>query len=632
MFTAARYNPPFFQKHPFARVVPILGSELCERLAYYGIATNIIIYMTTVLNERNSSAAQNSSAWQGTVYLTPLIGAFVADQWWGRYWTIVWFSMIYVIGLAILSLSAGLPNMTPPSGQAATGGQLGFFWVGMYLIALGTGGIKPCVSTFGADQFDESDPEEAKLIPRFYNWFYAFVNIGAVVSATVIVYVQSDVSWTLGFAIPAGAFVVALLLFVSCSAFYRHKRTGQLPFKRWYCVVRGAIRHRKREIPEDRARLHEVEGPVSIVPGQFKMASTPNMACLDKAAVADAATPGAPDPYLVTVTEVEELKCFIRLLPVAAVLVVYNALYAQISTLFVLQGSAMDCRLGSWSIPPATLSVLDSLAVILWVFLYDLVVAPFFQRIGFPISRLTRIGVGILVALFSMAAAATVEAVRLRVVRDHGLTDVDPANNNSVPMSVFWQIPQYFLVGMSEVFAMIGGLEFFYSQSPEGMRSFASAIQLLCVSLGSYLASALVSIVSSVSTGGGAPGWVADNLNQGHLDYFFALLAVLGAITLCIYAVFVAPWYTYRTAIIPEETDGDEKKTDDVFDAADDKRAPPAQPTGAPLFRISSRASGQLALKRRSFVPAAHGYEMAAGDYEVQDIAPKTRTAATGEP
>lgn len=78
----------------------------------------------------------------------------------------------------------------------------------MYMIALGTGGIKPCVSTFGADQFSEDRPAERKLIPRFYNYFYASINIGAVVAATAVVYVQTNVSWFWGFMIPTLAFAV----------------------------------------------------------------------------------------------------------------------------------------------------------------------------------------------------------------------------------------------------------------------------------------------------------------------------------------------------------------------------------------------------------------------------------------
>lgn len=88
----------------------------------------------------------------------------------GRYWVILSFSVLYMGGLAGLTASAGDSSLHPAPGEQATSSQLALFWAMMYLIAVGTGGIKPCVSTFGADQFDESKPSEARLIPRFFNW------------------------------------------------------------------------------------------------------------------------------------------------------------------------------------------------------------------------------------------------------------------------------------------------------------------------------------------------------------------------------------------------------------------------------------------------------------------------------
>lgn len=73
------------------------GNECCERLAYYGIATNLVTYLTRKLHEGNVSAARNVTTWQGTCYLAPLIGAVLADSYWGRYWTIASFSTIYFL-------------------------------------------------------------------------------------------------------------------------------------------------------------------------------------------------------------------------------------------------------------------------------------------------------------------------------------------------------------------------------------------------------------------------------------------------------------------------------------------------------------------------------------------------------
>jgi peptide/histidine transporter 3/4 len=98
------------------------------------------------------------------------------------------------------------------------------------------------------------------------------------------------------------------------------------------------------------------------------------------------------------------------------------------------------------------------------------------------------------------------------------------------------QIPQYSIVGASEVFTYIGQLEFFYDQSPEGIRSLGSALALATFGLGNYLSSILVTGVTRLTTNGHNPGWIpADNLNRGHLDYFFWFLAALSLANLVFY-------------------------------------------------------------------------------------------------
>jgi hypothetical protein len=94
-------------------------------------------------------------------------------------------------------------------------------------------------------------------------------------------------------------------------------------------------------------------------------------------------------------------------------------------------------------------------------------------------------------------------------------------------MSVWWQTIQYVCIGVSELLAVAGSLELFYSQAPDAMRSFCSALQVVCMGLGSYVAAALVAILQAISTAGGGPGWIATNVNQAHLDYFFWTLLVL---------------------------------------------------------------------------------------------------------
>lgn len=270
---------------------------------------------------------------------------------------------------------------------------------------------------------------------------------------------------------------------------------------------------------------------------------------LDKAAVVVESDDikGIVDPWrLCTVTQVEELKSLVRLLPIWACGIIFSTVYGQMSTMFVLQGNTLDAHMGpNFKIPAASLSIFDTLAVIFWTPIYDLFIVPMTRRItgndrGF--SQLQRMGIGLVISMFSMLAAGVLELVRLGLVKRHNYYEL-----SVLPMSIFWQIPQYFIVGAAEVFFFIGQMEFFYDQAPDAMRSLCSALSLTTVSLGNYLSTLLVTIVTKITTKGGKLGWIPDNLNRGHLDYFYWLLAILSVVNFGVYLL-IARWYTYKRA------------------------------------------------------------------------------------
>ncbi|KAK9670043.1 hypothetical protein RND81_13G172900 [Saponaria officinalis] len=243
----------------------ILGTECCERLAYYGIAKNLVNYLTSNLHQSNVSAARNVNTWAGTCYLTPLIGAYLADAYWGRYRTIAVFSTIYFIGMCTLSTSALLPALKPAEciGSVcppATPAQNAIFFTGLYLMSLGTGGIKPCVSSFGADQFDDTDADERVKKGSFFNWFYFSINIGSLVSSSVIVWIQENVGWGIGFGIPALFMGVAITCFVSGTPLYRFQSPDGSPLSRMLQVIVAVFHKRKLEVPQESSLLYETRG------------------------------------------------------------------------------------------------------------------------------------------------------------------------------------------------------------------------------------------------------------------------------------------------------------------------------------------------------------------------------------
>jgi peptide/histidine transporter 3/4 len=523
----------------------ILGNECCERLAYYGIATNLVTYLTRKLHEGNASAARNVTTWQGTCYLAPLIGAVLADSYWGRYWTIAIFSMIYFIGMGTLTLSASIPALKPAECLGAvcppaTPAQYAVFFIGLYLIALGTGGIKPCVSSFGADQFDDTDPQERIKKGSFFNWFYFSINIGALVSSSFIVWIQENAGWGLGFGIPALFMGLAIGSFFLGTPLYRFQKPGGSPLTRMCQVVAASFRKRNLDVPEDSSLLYETPDKSSAIEGSRKLEHSDELRCLDKAAVVSDAERKSGDYSnlwrLCTVTQVEELKILIRMFPVWATGIVFSAVYAQMSTMFVEQGTMMDTNIGSFRIPPASLSTFDVISVIFWVPVYDKFIVPIARKFtgkerGF--SELQRMGIGLFISIFCMSAAAVLEIKRLQVANELGLVDKPVP----VPLTIILQIPQYFLLGAAEVFTFVGQLEFFYDQSPDAMRSLCSALSLLTTSLGNYLSSFILTLVTYFTTRGGKPGWIPDNLNEGRLDNFFWLLAGLSFLNMLMYIV-----------------------------------------------------------------------------------------------
>nr|XP_043610178.1 protein NRT1/ PTR FAMILY 8.1-like isoform X2 [Erigeron canadensis] len=500
----------------------ILGNECCERLAYYGMSANLLLYFKNNLNQHSATASKNLSNWSGTCYVTPLFGAFLADAFLGRYWTIAIFSIIYVMGMSLLTIAAAVPGLKPTCVSKedchATGLDIALTYMALYLVALGTGGIKPCVSSYGADQFDDADEVEKEHKSSFFNWFYFSINIGALIASSLLVWIQDNVGWGWGFGIPAVAMALAVALFFSGTRRYRNQKPGGSPLTRICQVIVASWRKRRVHVPDDKSLLYETTDGKSVIKGSRKLDHTKDFRSLDKAAVELQSDhmKGSANPWrLCTVTQVEELKSIIKLLPIWATGIIFSAVYSQMSNLFVLQ-------------------------------VYDRLIIPLARKYTGRKSGLTqlqRMGTGLVISIFAMLAAGILEVVRLGIVKRNNYYDLE-----HMPMSIFWQVPQYFLIGAAEVFTFVGQLEFFYDQAPDSMRSLCSALSLTTVALGNYLSSLLVTIVMAISTKGGKPGWIPDNLNHGQLQNFFWLLSILSVLNLGVYLL-VAKWYTYKRSV-----------------------------------------------------------------------------------
>ncbi|VAH04155.1 unnamed protein product [Triticum turgidum subsp. durum] len=488
--------------------------EVFERMAYYGISSNLVLYLTTELHQGTVLSANNVTNWVGTIWMTPVIGAYIADAHLGRYRTFMVASIIYLLGMILLTMAVSLPSLKPAKcglGTAdpncdhkATSVQLGVFFLALYILAVGTGGTKPNISTIGADQFDEHEPRERKQKLSFFNC--------------------------------AG------------TPFYRHKPTSESSFAKMAGVIVAAVRKCRVPAPVDPRGLHEHD------PNQYEkkktspLPHTPNFRVLSKAAVKIEGGRSASRWSLSTVTQVEETKQMLKMLPVLLITFVPSAMLAQINTLFVKQGTTLERRLHHFEIPPASLQGFVTISMLVSVVLYDCLFVPFMRRLTKNprgISLLQRMGVGLVFHIVIMVIASVTERHRLRVAMENGIFE---SKGTTVPLSIFVLLPQFVLMGVADAFLEVAKIEFFYDQAPEGMKSLGTSYSMTSLGIGNFLSSFLLSTVSRVTRRHGQGGWIQNNLNASRLDHYYAFFAVLNCANLFVFFA-VCRMYVYNAEV-----------------------------------------------------------------------------------
>ncbi|CDY69420.1 BnaCnng63420D, partial [Brassica napus] len=259
--------------------------EVFERMAYYGISSNLVIYMTTKLHQGTVNSSNNVTNWVGTSWLTPILGAYVADAHLGRYITFVISCAIYFSGMLVLTLSVSIPGIKPPECSTANAEdckkasvlQLAVFFGALYTLAIGTGGTKPNISTIGADQFDVFDPKEKTQKLSFFNWWMFSIFFGTLFANTVLVYVQDNVGWALGYGLPTIGLAISISIFLMGTPFYRHKLPTGSPFTKMARVIVASLRKAKEPMTHDVAHFHELPSLEYERKGAFPIQPTPSL-------------------------------------------------------------------------------------------------------------------------------------------------------------------------------------------------------------------------------------------------------------------------------------------------------------------------------------------------------------------
>ncbi|TVU14143.1 hypothetical protein EJB05_37590 [Eragrostis curvula] len=507
---------------------------------------NLVTYLVGDLHLSSAKSANIVTNFMGTLNLLALVGGFVADAWLGRYLTIVASSTITTVGVSLLAASTALPGMRPPPCTpstdggaarcvAASGRQLAMLYAALYTVAAGAGGLKANVSGLGTDQFDARDPREERAAAFFFGRFYFCISVGSVLATTALVYVQDEVGRGCGYGVSAAVMVAAVAAFVAGTARYRHRRPEGSPLTVVGRVLWAAWRNRRMPCPADASELRGFH--------RAKVPHTDRLRCLDKAAIIDAnlATsehqpPPAAGP---TVTEVEEVKMLAKLVPIWSTCILFWTVYSQMTTFTVEQATQMDRHVGGsggFVVPAGSLSAILFLTILLFTALNERLLVPLARRVtGHPqgLTSLQRVAAGLLLSTSAMAVAALVERKR----RVASVAD-------GVAVSAFWLGPQLVLVGAGEAFAYVGQLEFFIREAPERMKSMSTGLFLATLAVGFFLSSALVAAADAASRG----AWVRNSLDDGRLDLFYWMLAVLGVVNFVVFLVF-ASRHEYKRAV-----------------------------------------------------------------------------------
>ncbi|XP_002978416.2 protein NRT1/ PTR FAMILY 4.5 [Selaginella moellendorffii] len=516
----------------------IPGTEALQSMVYLTLALNLSTYAIFNLHYSPADGAKLLCDFSGTATLLTIAGGYLSDVYISQFTGIIIGEILGTIGSVILTISAAVPALSPPpcplfdpSCVRPTGKQTAIFYFGLYILAVGLANIKPNAPTLGAVQFNENDPQQKKQLLSYFNWFLFSTCIGAFPAVTVISYAQEQVSAAWGFGIPA--IVLAVSIFVVCMGMpYRAKERKGSPITGIAMVFVAAARKWKLKSPDSVEELHQPIEDLQHLPhtNQFLAAIRTN----------------DEEKHsrwkLCSVTQIEEVKAVLNILPIFACTIIVSCILSQLQTFTLLQAATLERKIGKHFVMPlASLAVFPVLAILLLMPLYDQLLVPFLRKItgnDRGISHLQRVGIGLVICTLSMVVAAIVETKRLKVARENNALD-NPAA--VLPMNALWMAFQFLVFGIGELFTVAGLLDFFYTESPENMRAMGISLVNVSFSFGYFLSSVIVSLVNARTK----PDWLPENMNRGRLHSFYWLLAAMGAINFVNY-LFWSWWYRPR--------------------------------------------------------------------------------------
>ena len=437
----------------------IIANEGCERFSFYGMRNILTMFLMTSLllaipeDLRKGEVKEVFHTFVIGVYFFPLLGGWIADRFWGKYNTIFWLSLLYCCGHACLAIFED---------------NVRGFYSGLFLIALGSGGIKPLVSSFIGDQFDRSN---RGLAQKVYDAFYWIINFGSFFASLLMPVFLDQFGARVAFGIPGVLMLAATMVFWSGRRKYVHVKPSSQDPNSFLRVARTALLSRA----EGRAPLGLLVATAGAAVAVGALFLTPSVGIVAALCLAlllamlgggvgtwmqlERARGAHPDEAI------EGVKNVLRLLVLFALVTPFWSLFDQKASTWVLQADQMVKP--AW-FKSSMMQALNPALVMILIPFNHMVLFPLLQRAGLRITALRRMGAGI---AFSGLAWIVVGLMQLWI---------DGGRN----LDITWQILPYVLLTIGEVLVSTTGLEFAYSQAPLAMKGVILSFWSLAVTMG----------------------------------------------------------------------------------------------------------------------------------------------------
>ena len=426
-----------YPKHTFF----ILGNELCERYSFYGMRALLTVYMTDKLKYTDGEAFTLFHLFVFLAYFMPIFGSILSDQFIGKFNTIVSLSMVYVVGHIIKTVGS-VESYAMPHEELCI--------IGLVIIAIGTGGIKPCVAAFAGDQFIL--PEQERQLQSFFSIFYMSINLGSLISMAVgpvlskIPCLGKDDCYPLAFGVPAVLMIVATVFIVMGKPFYTIRPSDGIVTKSIGVIWKGLTSSKKSKSQHWLDPAKEKYGEDLVNDIKFLLGCN---------------------------------GILVLFLPLTA----FWAVFDQGGSTWVLQAKDMDGILGSVAILPDQMQFINPFFILTLVPIFDRLIYPCFAKWNILVKPLQRITVGLFIAAVAFGIS--------------GILELSVQNHPVGSVHMLWQIPQIFVITVAEILISITALEFAYNQAPSSMKSIIQAFLLLTVAGGSLIAT-LQSIIFAI--------------------------------------------------------------------------------------------------------------------------------------